>query len=383
MRRISFPRRKKHSAAHQAEVAIAHDYLTQRGGAERVVLALHKAFPDAPIYTTLYDPERTYPEFKNANIQVSPLNHVKVFRQHHRLALPFLAFISQRIKVPAQQTIVSTAGWAHGFNIAGKSLVYCHTPARWLYLTDQYFGKTGIKALTVIFKRVRPLLISWDQKSARGAGKYLANSSIIQERIRNVYGFDVPVLFPPHTIDSASAQQPLDGLEDFLAGDNYFIVVSRLLPYKNVDAVVEAFSLMPHQKLLVVGRGPQKQALEEVAGENVRFASEISDAQMRYAYSHSLGLIAVSYEDFGLTPLEAGAYGKPTLALHAGGFLDTIEEDVNGVFIEHSTPANIAEGVERMLASTWDSELIMEHVKKFSEERFIEMIKLHLEELDS
>lgn len=381
MRSISFLKQKKHNAAFQSEVAIAHDYLTQRGGAERVVLALHKAFPEAPIYTTLYDPERTYPEFKNADIHVSLLNKVKFFRQHHRHALPFLAFFSQRMKVPAQRTIVSTAGWAHGFNFSGSSLVYCHTPARWLYLTDQYFGKTRFKVLTALFKKVRPFLVSWDQKSARGAGKYLANSSIIQKRIRAVYGFDVPVLFPPYTIDSTSAQQSLDGLEDFMAGNDYFIVVSRLLPYKNVDAVVKAFSLMPNRKLLVVGRGPQKQALEEVAGENVRFASEISDAQMRYAYSHSLGLIAVSYEDFGLTPLEAGAYGKPTLALHAGGFLDTIEEDVNGVFIEHASPVNIVDGVDRILASTWDSELITQHVKKFSEERFIEMIKLHLEKL--
>ncbi len=381
MRRISLLRQKKHSAVPQSEVAIAHDYLTQRGGAERVVLALHKAFPEAPIYTTLYDPERTYPEFKNADIHVSPLNKVKVFRQHHRLALPFLAFFSQRMKVPARQTIVSTAGWAHGFNFLGKSLVYCHTPARWLYLTDQYFGKTGIKGLTALFKQVRPFLIAWDKKSANDAGKYLANSSIIQERIRAVYGFDVPVLFPPYTIDNTSNQQPLDSLEDFMAEDDYFIVVSRLLPYKNVDAIVEAFSLMPNRKLLVIGRGPQKQALENAAGENVRFASEISDAQMRYAYSHSIGLIAVSYEDFGLTPLEVGAYGKPTLALHAGGFLDTIEEGINGVFIERASAVDIVDGVDRMLASNWNSELIMQHVKKFSEERFIEMIKLHLEDV--
>ena len=122
------------------EIAIAHDYLTQRGGAERVVLAMHRAFPEATIYTTLYDPEKTYPEFKDAKIVVSPLNKIGVFRRNHRLALPLLPIASSLMKVPAKKTLVSSTGWAHGFNFAGESFIYCHSPARWLYLSEQYLS---------------------------------------------------------------------------------------------------------------------------------------------------------------------------------------------------------------------------------------------------
>ena len=121
-------------------MAIAHDYLTQRGGAERVVLALLRAFPEATVHTLLYDPDGTFPEFRDARVVTSPLNRIGPLRRHHRLALPLLAPAASRMTIDADVTIVSTSGWAHGFDIRGRSVVYCHNPARWLYQTDEYLG---------------------------------------------------------------------------------------------------------------------------------------------------------------------------------------------------------------------------------------------------
>ena len=121
-------------------IAIAHDYLTQRGGAERVVLSMARAFPESPIYTTLYEPELTYPEFTDLDIRVSRLNAIGVLRRNHRLALPVLSLASSMINIDADIVVVSSSGWAHGFSTRGRKLVYCHSPARWLYQRETYLG---------------------------------------------------------------------------------------------------------------------------------------------------------------------------------------------------------------------------------------------------
>lgn len=371
------PRRKADKEVREeVPLAIAHDYLTQRGGAERVVLALHRAFPQAPIYTTLYDPEGTYPEFKNCTVITSPLNKVPLFRKEHRLALPLLPFFSSRIKVRADKALVSSTGWAHGFDLPRKNLIYCHSPARWIYLTDQYMGDRANKLISAVFTLLRPYLRRWDQAAAARQPNYVANSSTIQQRILDVYGKQVDIIFPPYSVKEGNDQEPIAGLEDFMQGD-YFMIVSRLLPYKNVQQAVKAFEGL-EAKLLVVGSGPMAEELKAMAGPNVAFASGISDAQMAYAYAHSQGLLAVSYEDFGITPLEGGAFGKPVIALKAGGFLDTIQEGLNGTFIEAPEPEQIRQAVESFRPEDYDSQAIKEHVLKFSEERFIQEIKARL-----
>lgn len=362
------------------EIAIAHDYLTQKGGAERVVLAMLKAFPEATIYTTLYDPENTFQEFKDARIVVSPLNRIGLFRRNHRIALPLLPFASSLLRVPAHKTLVSSTGWAHGFNFAGKSFIYCHSPARWLYLSDQYLGEESKKPVELALKILRPALTFWDKWAAHKAGPYAANSTIIQERIRNCYGKESEILFPPHTVSTMGARKPVSGLEDFLSGE-YFLIVSRLLPYKNVDKAVRAFNKLANKKLLIIGDGPEKENLKAIAGDNIRFASHISDEEMRYAYANCTALLAVSFEDFGLTPIEAGAFGKPTIALRAGGYLDTIVEGTNGTFIEESTAENIKAAVTSFKAEDWSAKKIQDHVGIFSEERFIERLKNYMNQL--
>lgn len=154
-------------------VAIAHDYLTQRGGAERLLLSIMRAYPDATVYTTLYDPDATYPEFRDARIVTSWLNRIPPLRRNHRAALPLLPFASTSLRIKnADIVIASTTGWAHGFPTTGRKLVYCNTPARFLYLTDQYLGDHG-GVTGVLLKAIRKPLIAWDQRAARSAAKYL------------------------------------------------------------------------------------------------------------------------------------------------------------------------------------------------------------------
>lgn len=354
-------------------VAIAHDYLTQRGGAERVVLTLMKAFPDATVHTTLYDPDSTYPEFRDARIVTSPLNRLRVLRRDHRRALPLLASASSRMRVDADVTIVSSSGWAHGFDITGRSVIYCHTPARWLHDSDRYLGGPTHRSLLGLgLLAVQTPLIRWDRRAALAADRYLANSRVVRERIHATYGIEAELIAPPHSMDATAEQEPIPELSDW--GVGYALVVSRLLPYKNVDVVIES-AHRSGRKLVIIGHGPEDERLRESLPANVRMFSGLTDAQMRWAYAHASVLVAASHEDFGLTPLEAAAFGIPTVALRGGGYLDTIVEGQTGLFFDHPDPDEITAVLDRAELHPWHSDVLRARAEEFSEARFIERIR--------
>lgn len=333
-------------SSHRPAVAIAHDYLTQRGGAERVVLAMLAAFPDATIYTTLYDPDRTYPEFSDARIVTSPLNRIGLLRRHHRAALPMLAWAAGQLRPDAEVVVISSSGWAHGVRSTGRRIVYCHAPARWLYQTDVYLGSAGRWApARVGLAALRPALLHWDRRAARGADRYLANSRVVRDRVQAAYGIDATVLSAPYAVGSDGVLEPVGELADW-ADCGFHLIVSRLLPYKNVDVVVAAFAGMPSRRLVVVGDGPGRAALTRDLPRNVRVVSGLTDAALRWVYSNARALVAPGLEDYGLTPLEAAAFGVPTLALEAGGYLDTVDPGVSGLFFPEPTAAAVAEAVE-------------------------------------
>ncbi|MGW0888514.1 glycosyltransferase [Micrococcus luteus] len=365
----------------RGRIAIAHDYLTQKGGAERVVLALHRMWPDAPIYTTFYDPEGTFPEFRDAHIITSPLNRVGVLRKDPRRALPLLPLASSLMHVKESVAVVSTSGWAHGFRYDGATLVYCHTPARWVYLLDDYLGEGGRNSIKGRIARVlRPGLRRWDRAAVRRRSRYVANSTVVKERIEDVYGLEgVDLVFPPHSVSTDGPQEPIPGAER-LAEDGFLLSVARLMPYKHVDVAIEA-ATRAGRPLVVIGKGPEEAWLRAMAGEDVVFGQDLTDAQLRWAYAHATALIAASHEDFGITPLEASAWGVPTVALRAGGYLDTIVDGVNGVFVEEPTVDAVAAGVERMLAADWDRDAMRGHADRFSEEAFARQIRALVAEL--
>ncbi len=354
-------------------VAIAHDYLTQRGGAERVVLTLMKAFPEAAVHTTLYDPEGTYPEFAHADVRTSLLNRVGALRRDHRLALPLLAPAASRMRIDADVVVASSSGWAHGFDTTGRTVVYCHNPARWLYQTDEYLGVSAWRSpLGPPVLAMRPFLKRWDRRQAAQVDVYLANSRVVQQRIATTYGRTAELLAPPHGMDPGAPQEPVPDLADWDPG--YALVVSRLLPYKNVDAVIEAVR-DTGRRLVVVGHGPEEARLRATLPDHVRVLGGLSDAQLRSVYAGAGVLVAASHEDFGLAPLEAAAFGVPTVALRGGGFLETVIEGETGLFFDRPEPEEIASTLAIWDHHDWDGDRLRARAEQFGEARFIDRIR--------
>jgi glycosyltransferase involved in cell wall biosynthesis len=347
-------------------IALVHDYLTQRGGAERVVLSLCKAFPDAPLYTSLYEPRGTFPEFGATTVLPSALNRLAILRRYHRLGLPLYPPVFSRMVVDADVVLCSSSGWAHGVRATGRKIVYCHTPARWLYQSSAYVGARRARVLRSFN---RPLE-AWDQSAARTADCYVANSRVVQGRIKEHYGIDAEVIPPPHTLDPSGAQQEVASVRQ-----PYFVCVSRLLRYKNVDAIIDAFRVLPELQLVIVGTGPAERQLRAAAPPNVRFIGPVPDADLRWLYAKAVALIAASYEDYGLTPLEAAAMGTPAVVLRWGGFLDTVRESETGEFFDEPRTDMIVAAVRRVLKDPPSAAALRLHADRFSEHAFIQRIR--------
>jgi glycosyltransferase involved in cell wall biosynthesis len=350
-------------------VALVHDYLTQRGGAERVVLSMAEAFPAAPVFTSLYQPEGTFSGFADLDVRTLPIDRVALLRAHHRLALPVLAPSFSRLRIDAEVAVCSSSGWAHGASVSGRKVVYCHTPARWLYQTDRYLGESARWSRRVL-SALTPPLRRWDQRAAASAQRYLVNSTVVRQRVAELYGIDADVVPPAVDVDHQGPREAPRGVEP-----GFVLCVSRLLTYKNVEAVVAAVGSLPDVRLVVVGTGPLHDQITSSAPSNVTVLGEVSDARLRWLYANSAGLVAASYEDFGLTPLEAASFAKPTAALRWGGFLDTIVDGVTGVFFERPEPGDIAAGITRLLRSEWDRGELTAHARQFSTQRFVDRLR--------
>lgn len=351
-------------------MAIVHDYLTQRGGAERVVLAMHRAFPDAPIYTTLYDPDETFPEYADLDVRTSWLNRFGFFRRNHRAALPLLPLAASSLHIDADVVLVSSSGWAHGVHTSGRSVVYCYTPARWLHQSARYLGDHPSRKEAWVLRLLGPWLRGWDQRAARRASRYVTISSVVQDRVHAAYGRDSRVLPAPWPDTVDHQPEAIPGIASWLDGAPYDLCVSRLLPYKNVRAVVAAYAEEPDRRLVVVGRGPEEPALRELAGDNVRFLQNITDGQLAWLYRGTTALVSLSHEDFGLTPLEAASFGKPSVVLRWGGFLETQVEGVTAVYADEPTPQALRAALRELDARDWDADRIRAHADAYAEERF-------------
>jgi len=367
-------------------VALAHDYLTQRGGAERVALTMAQAFPAAPLYTTLYDPDGTFPEFADVDVRPSRLDRVGTLRRHHRLALPLLRGAVESQDVDADVLLASSSGWAHRYRGARRTVVYCYAPARWLYQRDRYLSgtpgrswkdrwRTGLAGAALDL--LGPGLRASDVAAAARADVYLAVSTVARRAVREAYGIEAEVVPPPPAMDPAGPVTPVPGVRP-----GYLLCVARLLPYKNVDVVVAAARRL-RLPLVVVGVGPDRERLERLAGDalvgpdpgarqdGVRFVGKVDDAQLRWLYGQASLLVATSYEDYGLTPLEAAAFGVPAVTLGTGGYLDTVVDGVTGLYVDGPDAAPVAAGIEAALARSWDQEAIGVHVKGFSRDAFV------------
>jgi glycosyltransferase involved in cell wall biosynthesis len=360
-------------------VVLAHDYVTQRGGAERVALRIAEAFPGAPMYTTLYEPEDTFPEFRDIDLRTGRLNRFGLLRRHHRLALPMLASAVDSQRISGRLMIASSTGWAHGYQGADYNIVYCHAPARWLYQTERYLGShrnPGLRgrlrqrASEVVLARQAQALRDWDVRSARRADLYLVNSTLTQQAVEQAYGIEAEVLPPPPALGPSEAERAVEEVEP-----GYLLCVARLLPYKNVDAIIAAVNSLSDTRLVVVGSGPDRERLLGLAGPRVQLLGRVEDDQLRWLYRNAEALVAASYEDYGLAPLEAGSFGRPSIVLRYGGFLDTVVEGRTGIFFDSPSAPDIAEGIRVAKQCSWSEKTIMNHVARFSSGPFVKRLQ--------
>ena len=332
-------------------VVLVHDYLTQRGGAERVVLAMLEAFPGARLVTSVYTPATTFPEFADYRVETLLPRGIPLLGRDPRLAFPILApLFSRRTVRDADVVICSSSGWAHGISASAPKIVYCHTPARWLYQPAEYALGHG-PPVRLAMRAARGPLLSWDARAAASANAYLANSSAVADRIRSAYGIDAAVVHPPIVVDPGGEQTAVPGVDP-----GFLLTIGRGRGYKNTAAVAEAAALRS-EPLVIVG------------GEHG--ISDVSDAQLRWLYANCRALVAAAYEDFGLTPIEAMAFGKPVVALRRGGYLDTVVDGTTGLFFDEPRPDAIAGALDRLSATMFDTERIQRHSGTFSLDRFV------------
>jgi glycosyltransferase involved in cell wall biosynthesis len=339
----------------QRSVALAHDYLNQRGGAERVVLAMAAIYPDAPIYTSLYRPDSTFEAFRLRDVRTSWLDRLPV-DAHFRALLPLYPAAMRSLgTIEADVVISSSSGWAHAVRTAPGSahIVYCHTPARWLYRPDEYFRRRGAHKVLL-----RPLR-RWDQRAARRPDRYVANAAHVAARIEQIYGFKADVVYPP--VDTRRFKPTPRG--------ERLLVVSRLLRYKRVDLVVEAARELG-MGLDVVGVGPELEALRAMAGPDTVFHGRVDDGTVVQLMESCRTFCFPGFEDFGIAPVEANAAGKPVVAYAAGGALESMQDGVTASFFERQAVTDVVRALRAADEIDTDGEVIAGNADRFSEAAF-------------
>ena len=344
--------------ARERSVAIVHDYLNQCGGAERVALQLARAWPGAPIYTSLYRPGSTFPEFAEQDVRVSRLDRIPVDSGFRALAPLYPWAFRDHGALTEKVVISSTSGWAHGIRTAPRSLhiVYCHNPARWLYRSGEHLGNSVGK--TLLGPLMGPLR-RWDRAAAGRADLYIANAEQVRARIRRVYGRDAEVLYPPVDIERFTPRERGERL----------LVISRLLPYKRVDLIVRA-ATRAGIGLDVVGVGPSMDQLRAIAGPTVEFHGKVDDQAVVELLEGCRALCVAATEDFGIVPVEAIAAGKPVVAYAAGGVLETVVDGVSGALFDSLSEQSLLAAVVRADAIDTSPAQLAQLAQRFSGRRF-------------
>ena len=345
-------------------VAIVHDYLNQSGGAERVVAELHRIFPQAPIYTTIVDRSSLWPTLRDADIRTSWMQRLPGLRRHFKAYLPLFPRAIESFDLQAYELIISSSSaFAKGAlaRPGATHVCYCHTPMRFGWDYDGYMERAGHSA---VVRALLPPLIrglrEWDRRSADRPHHYVANSSVTAGRILRFYGRPSTIVPPP--VDLARFElDPKD--------DDYYLVVSRLNGYKRVDLAVRAFNGFG-RPLVVVGDGPVRKSLERLADKNVRFVGRLPDHDVAQAYARCRALILPGEEDFGITPLEANASGRPVVAFKSGGALDTVVDGETGIFFTEQTVSGLRSAVLECERIPWRKERLRSHAERFAPDVF-------------
>lgn len=371
----------EHSATIEGpRVALVHDWLNQAGGAEHVLDVLHDLFPAAPIFTTIQDVDRV-PASTRWDVRTNWMDRLPGIHANHQPYLPLYPIAWDTSPLPRgayDLAISNKSGFCHGVRTGGATHVcYCLTPTRFIWQPDSYLENERVPAAgRLALRMLLPWLRRWDLRAAGRVDHFVAISTAVQRRIRDIYGRDSTVIHPPADVQTFAEATPDDGRED------YDLIVARLVPYKRIDLAVEAYTRMG-RKLVVVGGGRDRERLERLAGPTIDFRGRVPQAELAPLVAGGRALIWPGVEDFGLVPVEAMAAGRPVVALRAGGVVDTVEEGVTGVFFDESTPEALEAAVRRADATPWNRERIRARADAFSRDVFERRLTRYLSDIET
>lgn len=383
------------------KIAIVHDFLVQYGGAERVLEVLCEMFPEAPIYTLLYNKEKMRGKFGGKDIRTSYLQKFpKFLRKRYRWLLPFFMVVPETFDLRDFDLVISSTGaWSKGIvtRLNTIHISYLHSPIRfaWDY-KEKYLEEEKKKCLCarILLSYVR----MWDKLASERPDYLIANSRYTQERVKKYYRRDSVVIYPPaydesrimnyessmsscHSERAERVEESNENLEirsldyvsrrHFARDDKFFLIVSRLSPYKKVDLAVEAFNKLG-LPLVIIGEGKQKKYLEKIAKDTIKILGWVDNEKLADYYANARAFIFPSDDDFGMTMVEAMSYGVPVVAYKKGGALEIVEEGKTGEFFDAQTPEVLADGVRRFIAKedSYNKKNIISRAKEFSKERF-------------
>jgi glycosyltransferase involved in cell wall biosynthesis len=358
------------------KVAIVADWLTNMGGAERVIETLLELYPDADLFTTVYNPNKMSENFTKRKIKTSFLQYIPSARHNWQKFLPLLPLAIEQLNLDNYDLVISSSSSiGHGVITKSKTLhfCYCHNPMRYAwdgcheYIEESKFNKITKFFIPIFMNFIRV----WDYYSADRPDYYIANSKFVKKRIKKYFDRDSKVINPP--VDTTT----FSPASDDKIGD-YFLVLSRLVHFKKVDLVVRAFSKLG-LSLKIVGTGPEEENLKKIAGPSIDFLGHVSNFEVSKLLQRCQALVFPQEEDFGITPLEAFASGRPVIAYKAGGALETVVEGITGTFFEKQTEDCLMDTIRDFDAHSYNKDLLRKHALKFSKTRFKKEIKEYIE----
>ncbi|MEC4813800.1 MAG: glycosyltransferase [Scytonema sp. PMC 1069.18] len=346
------------------KIALVHDYLTQKGGAERVFELLCKRYPEADVFTSLYDPKKTI-DLGERVVNTTYLQSIPGAPKYFRLMAPFYFPAFRALDLHDYDLIISSStsfAKAVRKNPRARHICFCHNITRFLWDTDTYLREYGdYRYFAPLIEQVFQVMRKVDLTYAQEPDLYIANSSVVARRIKSVYGKQAIVV-----------NYPIDTTK-FVFSDtkeNFYLASARMISYKRLDIIVEAFNWLGW-RLLISGEGPERQRLESKALKNIEFVGHVSDTERTQLFSKAKSVIVAALEDYGLVPVEANASGTPVVAFGAGGVLDTQIPGKTGVFFRRQTPDSLQAALLEAGEIYWDYENIRNHaVANFSEEAF-------------
>jgi len=361
------------------KTALIHDHLAQAGGAEKVLQVLAAMFPAAPIYTLLYEKNNVDQHFAGRRIETSIIQRMPGGVRHYQWYLYFMPMAVEFFDLRTYDLVISdTSSFAKGVITAPDSLhiCYCHTPTRYLwsdthqYINELKYNKWIKKVISLIMNRLR----MWDYNAAQRVDYFIANSKTVRERIKKYYRRESVVIYPPvetdkFAISDLSRQKP---------EERYFLIGCRLAPYKRVDLVVKAFKeLGAGYRLKIFGNGVDRPRLEKLAAgaSNIEFLGRIDETDKFKLFSEAQAFINPQEEDFGITPVESMAAGRPVIAYAKGGATETVIDGQTGLFFKEQTVGALIEALKDFNNHHWDSAAIKAHAERFSVANFQKQIR--------